>query len=168
MPRALSAGYRQSIEATASDELTVTLLRLSHADLAVTLRVNSDVVDYVYGGETYYGIGVPMPMLSDDESLPQAKVWIPNVDQRIGEAVLALSSAPSIEIEWVVKSDFDDAVPRQPLGTPTVEYLAEQLYLRNVKCDAMGLSGDIVGKDLSTEAWPKHRTTPQDCPALFR
>lgn len=166
--RTISAGFRNEIESTNGQDVIVIFATVNHPSLEGPFYVNSDVTDYVYNGNTYLGVGFSMSFLSDDDSPPQAKVTIPNVDRRIGEAVLNISDSPTIRIELLVKSDFTNDTPRQPIGSPSPEYVAPLLFLRNVTFDAMQFTADIMSYDISTEPWPKIRTTPSDTPALFR
>lgn len=168
MARTLTAGFRDEIESTNGQDVLVIFATITHASLEVPFYVNSDVADYVYGGNTFLGTGFQLSFLSDDENPPQAKATIPNVDRRIGAALLAISDSPQIKIELLVKSDFTDALPRQPIGTPLPEYVAPLLFLRNTQWDAQQMTADIFSYDITSEPWPKIRTTPTDTPALFR
>lgn len=164
--RTLGAAFRGELESVFSGEVIVCFVTIDHTDLLVPIRVNSDIVDYVYNGDTYTGAAFAISLLSDNEQAPRLQASINNVDRIIGETVLALTSAPRIKIELFAKSDFTDAIPRVASGTPTVEYSAPHLFLRNVSCDAMALSGDVVGYDFSTEPWPAIRSTPDKLPGL--
>jgi len=166
--RTISADFRDDVESTNGGDVAVWFFTITHPDLETPLYFNSDIVDYVYGGNTFKGTGCGMPLLTDDENPPQAKFTVPNVDRIIGETVLAISDAPRFSIQVMARSDFDDSNPRQPVGTPTIEYEADYLYLRNVSCDAWQLTADIVSYDVTTEPWPKIRATPDYLPALFR
>jgi len=166
--RTISAGFRDEIESTNGQDVIVIFATITHPALESPIYVCSDIVDYVYGGNTYRGAGFSISFVSDDENPPQAKVTLPNVHRKIGEALLAISDAPQIGLRLLVKSDFTDDDPRQPIGSPSPEYIAAALFLRNVQWDASQFTGDIFSYDISTEPWPKIRTTPTDTPALFR
>ncbi|HXF88147.1 MAG TPA: DUF1833 family protein [Xanthobacteraceae bacterium] len=165
--RNLSAKFRRQIEAVAADDPLVMFAEVYAADLLDPVRVNSDVVDYVYGGNTWIGCGFSLVFLTDDERPPRARVSIPNVDRRIGAAARAVSSV-RLNLYLMLKSDFDDNDPRQPIGAPVPEYVARHLFLRNVSCDALTLSGEITAFDLAAEPWPKIRSTPDLLPGLYR
>lgn len=168
MSRIVSTGFRENVESIAAEDLPVFLVTISHATLEQPIRVNSDIVDYVYNGDTYYGSAVAFSLLTDDESPPQAKISIHNVDPRIGEAVLAISSAPRMDFDLVMKSDFTDDDPRTAIGTPTVELSVRHLFLRNVSCNALMLTADIGSYDITSEPWPKLRSTAEFVPDLFQ
>ena len=168
MTRPVSARMRDALEAPFSSEVLVFFATIDHPDFIAPIRVNSDLVDYSYNNAIYIGCGFALSLLTDDEALPKAQASIPNVDRRIGEAVLALRSAPSIKIELLSREDFDDSTPRQPIGTPIVEYSAPQLFLANVTADASVMTADIVGFDLVNEPWPAIRSTHDRLPALYK
>ncbi len=106
-------------------------------------------------------------MLSDDDQPPRAGVIIENVDQIIGETLIALAESPTIHMRQMAKSDWDENFPRNPLATPEIEIDAPQLKLRNVKGDAMQLTADVYGYDLTTEPWPSIRSTKGRLPGLY-
>lgn len=165
--RTLAAGFRDAIESRHNSDAVVFFATISHPDLDGPLYFNSDIIDYVYDSKTFIGAAFSINILTDDESPPKASVAIHNVDQVIGTAIQALASSPQIKIEIFAKSDFDDANPRVAVGTPTVEYSAPFLLLRNVNCDAISLSADLAGADFSAEPYPAIRATADRLPGLF-
>jgi hypothetical protein len=168
MPREITANLRTELEASRSGEFLVFFAEITHPDLIEPYRFNSDLVDYVYEGETWLGAGFEVSLMSDDESPARARVSIHNVDQAIGEAIRAIATSPRIDMKVCAQSDFSDANPRVEIGTPVVEYSAPYLELRNVKCDAQFITGDLVGPDLTAEPWPSIRSTKDKLPGLFR
>src|SRR5581483_4905197 len=142
--RPLTAAFRNTLEAVHPDDAIVIFASVYHSSLAEPVRVNSDVVDYVWNGATYIRCAFQISFLTDDDSPPQAKVSIPNVDQRVGNAVRALTDSPRIEIAVLVKSDFNEDTPRRPIAVPIAEYEAGSLFLRNVSCTALALTADIT------------------------
>lgn len=168
MPRNISAGFRDAIEGSQTTETIVLFVTIEHRQLSEPICVNSDIVDYIYNGRRFFGCGFSLSLLNDDDQPARAQCAIENVDQRIGNAVLALPDSPTIKVEVMVKSDFDNAVPRQPIGTPIVEYSAPFLKLRNVTCTALSLTGDLIGYDPTAENFPAIRTTQDKLPGLYR
>lgn len=157
--RTLLAGFRDNIESQYNSDALVFFATITHPDLYGPLYFNSDILDYVYNGNTFVGAAFQITLLTDDEQVPQAKVSIHNVDQAIGTAVQALSSSPQIKIELFAKSDFTDDNPRVAVATPTAEYSAPFLLLRNVNCDDITISADLMGNDFSVEPYPAIRAT---------
>lgn len=167
--RTLASSFRNAIEARYNGDAIVIFATVTHPDLASPLYFNSETinVNYVYGGNTFVAAAFHLTLVTDDEQTPQAKVSIHNVDQVIGNTLQGLATSPLIGIQLFAKSDFTDDIPRVAIATPTVEYSAPILYLRNVNCDAMMLSADLYSVDISTEPWPAIRATKDRVPGLF-
>jgi hypothetical protein len=101
-------------------------------------------------------IAVIPPGQSDEE--PQGKIQVPNVDQRIGEALDAIAGPATITVTAVLESD-----PEEIVGGPH-----SGLKLQNVKIDAMLAEGDLLRPQISTAAWPKQWIRPAKFKAAFR
>jgi hypothetical protein len=98
MPRTVSTSFRRATEQPASGVVALVFLEIDHAKLAEPIRLVSDQVDYIWQGKRWLG-GMPFEaeLLSDEEGPPRAKLRVQNIDQRIGEVVLAIDSPPTIE-----------------------------------------------------------------------
>lgn len=167
MTRTVAAAFRDAIEASFSSEVLVWFATVTHPLLGVAITVNSDVTDYNYNGLLYRGCAFQFTFVNDDDQPPHGAIIIENVDQIIGETLIALSDSPTLHMQLMAKSDFDENFPRNALGTPTVEIDAPLLKLRNVKGDAMQLTADVYGYDLTTEPWPSIRSTKSRLPGLY-
>jgi hypothetical protein len=106
--RSLAGAFRGELESPLSSEVAVIFITVDHPDLQVPIRINTDIVDYVYGGNTFTGTGI-YRTLSDDEQVPRLQVSFVNVDRTIGQTILALTTPPRIKLELLAKSDFDEA-----------------------------------------------------------
>lgn len=166
--RVLASTFRAAMEASNSSEVPVLFVTITHPDMLIPIYLNSDIRDYVLNGNTFIGAAIDISILSDDSNPPQAKVTIPNVDRRIGDAVLGISTSPILQIELYAASDFTTDSPAQPIGTPTREYVAPYLQMSNVKCDALNYGADLKSFDLTPEPWPAIRTTRERLPGLYR
>ena len=108
-------------------------------------------------------------LLTDDESPPTARLQIQNVSPQIGNSIRALLTPPRLKIELLSSADFNLTVmPRTEIGSATVIYSADQLFLINTSVDAMVISGQIVGWDYVQRVWPAERATQANFPGLFR
>lgn len=168
--RSLSTPFRNSLEASANGDAALLFATISHPSLTGPIRVVNDIVDYVWGGETFYGLPFMMEFLSDGDRPPSGKLTIQNIDRRIGQAIIKLDVSPGIQIDVLPSSDFGAAVAgvRTEIGTPTAEYSAPRLRLRNVTGDAMAIEGELWSYDLSREPYPAVRSTKDRLPGLFR
>ena len=192
--RTIASTFRANIEASNTSDFPVIFVTVSHPNLDTPLYFNSDIRNYLLNGITYIGAALEISLLSDDVNPPQAKVTIPNVDEEIGDVVLAMTTPPRIEMDVYAASDFDSGSPANPLSgnilmedgvstilmedgvstfqlenpQPVLQYSAPYLFLQNVQCDAVSLSADIRSFDLSSEPWPSIRSTRDRLPGLFR
>jgi hypothetical protein len=169
MTRNVTASFRRAAEASFNDEVDLVFLTISHPTLGTPIRVVWDTVDFIFGGNTFLGFPFDIELLSDDEQPPTARLQIQNVSPRIGDTVRALMTPPSLKIELLSSADFNLTVtPRTPIGSPTVIYSADKLFLINVSVDIMMITGQIVGWDFQQRVWPAERATKANFPGLFR
>ena len=168
--RSLSTAFRTSLESSANPDALLLFATITHGDLPDPIRVVNDIVDYQWQGELYTGIPFMIDLLSDTDAPPTAKIRMQNVNQVIGRVVLGLKSSPRIQLDVLASSDFYDAVDnlRLPIGSPTAEYSAPRLRLRNVTGDAMMVEGELYSFDVTREPYPVIRTTKDRLPALYR
>lgn len=181
--RPTSYSLRSTANASASGEVILTFVTITHPNMHAAIRVvseddsgisyaNGKIVNYRLDGLLYKGMPFRLSYLSDGENLAQANAAIPNIDQEIGEQVRALTTAPSIRFRCIKASDFDELYDednaRNPIGIPTVEYDADYLYLRDVQGNDMVVMGSISTFDLGNEPYPPTRTIKEITPALYR
>jgi hypothetical protein len=105
MPRAIATQFLADFEALNAQDMEIVLLTISYPTF--TVRFARDVVNYVWRGETYFGAMFDLEFVSDDENEPHGTLRVPNVDRRIGESILAISSPPQLRIDVLGLSDFD-------------------------------------------------------------
>jgi hypothetical protein len=170
MPRQITASLRREIERQETGEVVLAFLTITHRDLAETIRVVSDGVDYVWQGERYIGFPFDSQLLSDGDAPPKAQLVLENVDERIGQTLRRLRGPARLRMDAVAASWFDETVsPRVPLGAePVADYTADHLFLTNVSGDALQLTGDIRSYDYVQETWPAVRATENRLPGLFK
>ena len=169
MPRNISTTFRKEAEAQFSDEADLCFLTISHGTLADPIRVVWDTKDYVYSGFSWIGFPFEISILSDDDQPPKAQLTIQNIDPRIGDTLRILTTPPRLKIELLSTLDFDTSVdPRTEVGSATVIYSADRLFLINARVDFLTVSGEIVGWDYLQRVWPGQRATQAIFPGLFR
>lgn len=170
MPRILSASLRREIERQETDEALIAFLTITHPDLDAAIRVCSDGVDYVWGGETFIGFPFDAQLLTDGDQPPVAQLAVQNVDRRIGNSLRSLTGPARLRLDIVAASWFDrSAAPRLPIAAePSAEYTADKLFLANVKCDDLQITADIVSWNYLQDIWPGLRATQNRLPGLFR
>ena len=157
MSRSLSSAARQSVYAAETGEAFIILLTLSHASLAIPIRVTSDAVVTTSRGNSF----IPFPfdlILPDDQDnrSPRARLVIDNVDRQIVQAVRSLSSAATVLIEIIRAASPD-----------TVEAQFVDFKLTNVSYNAMRVEGNLTIEDFTSEPFPAASFSPSLFPGLF-
>ncbi len=180
MPRDISTLIRSSLEGPRDGEIFLTFLIIAHPDLSPSIYVVNDVatdagatVTYQYAGNTYIAFPFDLELLTDGDASPVGRLTIQNVDRVLGEAVRALTTAPTVEFRMIPASEFDLTVnPRVgATGSPeeiTPIYVATGLEMRGISVDAMSISGEVAAINDAQEPWPSIRATQARTPGLFR
>lgn len=177
--RTLTTGFRNSIEKPYSDEIPLIFATITHPALAQTIRIANDVVDFIWTAQTYVGFPFDITILTDSDKAPSATIRMQNVDGKIGAAALLLVSSPRLQLNILAASDFGPVLPytktdgsigklRTEIATPTSQYHAPHLRLRNVRGDVMAVEAELWSYDLSQEPFPAIRTTKDNVPGLWR
>jgi Domain of unknown function (DUF1833) len=169
MPRNISLSFRRTLESSFADEVDLVFLTISHPTLIDPIRIVWDTKYFIKGGLTFIGFPFEITLLTDDEQAPQATLTIQNVTPRIGDAIRELQSPPRLKMELLCSADFNLTVdPRTEIGTATVIYSADKLFLTNVSVDILNITGTIVGWDYLQRTWPGQRAMQANFPGLFR
>jgi hypothetical protein len=156
MPRVVTSAFWEAMSFSASDEDFVVLATISHPSIAPPIRVVSDTQDLVSNGETFIGFPFEFALPTDSDSPPKGRIRIQNVDRRIGQVVLSLSTAVDLQLDVVLRSDPN-----------TLQVSYKNLKLRNITGDAIALEGEIGVQDYSTIPWPRIKATRALLPGLF-
>lgn len=157
MSRSLSSAAQAAIFAAQTGQAFLILLTLSHDELAAPIRVTSDAVATVSGGETYnpFPFAIALPQERDDQ-LASTRLVIDNVDRSIVIALRSITSAPEVEMKVVLASSPD-----------TIEAGPFTWTLKGAKYDALTVEGELAFEDILNEAFPGGSFVPQTHPGLF-
>jgi hypothetical protein len=162
MPAFQDAAYPQE-----TGEAFIALIVIDHASLADPIYLTDaggtydpvlDTYILTVGADDYIcaPIEIIPPGQSDEE--PRGTLRVPNVDQRIGEAIESISGAATCTVTIVLESD-----PTEVMAGPY-----QLLELRNIRGDAMTLEGSLVWPSLTVEPWPWDWIRPAKFRAAFR
>ena len=108
-------------------------------------------------GETYIAFPFTPELPTDNEEQPTARLRIANVDRRISESLMHLTSPPELAFEIIRSSEPDEVLRR-----------FARFELRNVTWDAIEVAGDLMQATFAAEPWPNIRVVPSLFPSLFR
>jgi hypothetical protein len=92
----------------------------------------------------------------DQDNVPQVKLEIDNVDRIIVDAIRAISTAATVDIEVVLAS-----------SPNTIEVGPITMTMRNIEYDALKVRATLVFEELFTEPYPGDSFTPASHPGLF-
>lgn len=169
MSRASAVAVREELEDLHSPHALLAFLTIRHPNLADPIRVVSDVLDYIKGGETFIGLPFGYRLLTDGESAPRTELRMQNADRRIGQALLSLTGRAVLELQICSSADFDLSVsPRTEIGSAAAIYAFRHFSLANVTATATDLTGEVILQDYSVEPWPAVRATEDRLPGLYR
>lgn len=169
MTRPIDADVKRGLEAPESPDALLAFLTVSHPLLPEPIRVVSDVMDYLVGGQAFTGLPFEFGVLSDGEGPPMTELRLQNVDSRIGRALLGLNDRAQIGLEIRSSADFDLSLdPREELPGGSTIYAFTGFELIDVTGTASDISGRVMLRDYAQEPWPGLRVTQSRCPALFR
>lgn len=140
-----------------SDDPIVALLTIEHPRWGVPQRMVSDINQVVSRGLTFLPSAFELQVVSDDDGPPRASLSLPNASREIGTELQKLDSAPECKIEVIALSHPDEPI-----------YTAARLEIVEINLGAVVVSGDLRGKDFTSEPIGTKRVIPRDFPAFFR
>ena len=110
---------------------------------APPLRVVNNTVEIVSRGETFTATYFEIVLPSDDgEQLPEVKLAIQNIDQRILEWVRGFRTAPNLKMELVLSTQPD-----------VVERSIDYLRLDEISYDALEITGTLRVENVMSAAF---------------
>lgn len=167
--RAIPAATQAALERTQAPDALLAFLTIEHSSLAQPIRVVSDVLPYVVGGQTFEGMPFEFQLLAEEESAPSTQLRIQNVDRKIGQALRLATDRAMVRIDILSSADFDlTQIPRVEIGPATPIYGFRHFELVDVQVDPVEISGRVFLRDYSQEPWPGVLATQSRCPGLFR
>lgn len=177
MPRSINSAVRAEFEDPRSTDPLLHFLTLEASGLDTPLRLvndnatrNGTVCTYTYGGKSFTSFPFDIKILSDDAQAPRGLIEVPNVGRELGEIIDSIRSRVRVTL-WTVlpASDFDLTVnPRTLIASAHPIYTVTGMEIRNIKVDAMMVTGDLAAVDDTAEPWPAVRATQDRFPGLFR
>jgi hypothetical protein len=167
--RVIDADVREALEREATPHAMLAFLTIEHPTLAEPIRLVSDVMDYVWGAETWIGMPFDFAQLTDEDGAPSAEIRVQNVDRRIGKALRALPDRATLRLDILTSADFDLSVdPRVEVGTALPVYSFSHVELVDATVNAIEVTGRVFLRDPTQEPWPGVSATQTRCPGLFR
>jgi len=158
MSRSLSAAARRGVFAQSTGEVYLTTLTITHAALAVAIRVVNDTTDLVRQGQTFVGFPFRIHLPPDvEDRIVQVQLEIDNVDRRIGTALAGITGRPKVRLEVVLAA-----------SPETVEVGPYIFGLAEIEIDAMVVRGTLTYAPLLERRIPRDSQDPLRFPGMFR
>lgn len=145
--------FRDAAYVEETDQDVVVLLLIEHEDLDTPVRLTTAAgtlqADESYAfaslGQTWISAAFEIDLPGESDKAPQAKLVVPNVDQRIGRTLDSIAT-PAVCTIWAVL----EQQPNVIVGGPH-----QHLRLVDVSGDAMEIEGTLKRKELTSEPWPR-------------
>lgn len=169
MPRqTISENFRNEHNLEGGAEFGLFFLTFSHETLSENVYIVTDIIDYVYDGNTYTGIPLEIEVFTDTDAAPSANVRIQNIDRRLGEILRGIDTPLKLSFKIILSSQFNqNVIPRTAIGTPHVEYYVPYCELKETNGDVVSISGKIQIIDFTQETFPQAFATKSKFPGYF-
>lgn len=156
MPRTVSLTALRAAMAQESQEVYVTLLKITHPDITTLYRCdNTETV--VHGGQNYLPAAFKFQLPSDEsEREPVSQLMFPNVDRDLIDEIRGIQGGPVIEVKIVLAS-----------SPATVEYGPVNLKVKSVSYNAMWVTMQLGFDPFAGEPVPWVKFTPEWFPGMF-
>lgn len=154
-----SAAFTRELLSQQTAEAVLVLLDLTHASLGAPIRITSDAVETVRGGQTYlpYAFDVVLPSeASGGAGRPQ--LVIDNVDRLIISAMRQIPPGDPVTVSAVV------VLGSSPDTTERGPYV---FALRRVTYNAFRITGELSYDDRLEDGYPAGLYTPSTFPGIF-
>lgn len=167
--REIPNGVRRELEKPETEDILLVFLTLYVEGTHDIIRVVSDTRNYMKEGYEYLAFDFQINLLSDTDDPPSANLSIPNIDARIGRAILRSVNPIRVDIEVISASEFDlTQNPAVALNDPINKvYVAKRLRLADVTGTLLTISGTLRSWDYTQESWPSLKATQDRFQGLF-
>lgn len=156
--RQISAAAMQAVLAQNTAEVFVPCLSINHPAFAnpIRLALNTEVMHRAAGDYMPYAFQIDLPSQHDD-SLPQVKLTVDNVDLQVNDAIRTLQGPPTVTMDVVMASSPD-----------TVEIGPFNYSLQSATANADTIQG-VLGfeEDIFSQQVPGQNYQPSNSPGLF-
>lgn len=151
-----TSNFLSTVHRQESGNVLSVLIEIRHPSIAEPIRLCDNTEDLISNGNVYTGFPFELVLFQEDGQTPRASIRIQNVDRRIGDAVLGLTTRPTMDIAVVLSDSPDD-----------FEFDWISTELASVDGNVIAVSGDITGIDYTSEPWPYLRATANALPGLY-
>lgn len=151
-----SSAFLTTVHSQESGNVVSVLIEIRHPSLSEPIRLCDNTEDLTSNGNVYTGFPFELTLFQEDGQTPRASIRIQNVDRRIGDAVMGLTTRPKMDIAVVLADSPDD-----------FEFDWISTELASVDGNVISVTGDITGMDFTSEPWPYLRATKDALPGAY-
>lgn len=157
MPRAVSAGFLQSVFSQDTEEVFLTLLKIEHADLDEIIYLVNNSEDVVHDGQTYTAFPFEMDLPDEtDGSFSRMTILLDNAGLDYVEAFRSISGPADVTMSLVLASDPD-----------VVECGPFRFLSRGAAMSADEIRLELSYEDILNEPFPGDIMSPGSVPGIF-
>ena len=152
-----SVNFVQASNAVETEEVFLTLLEITHPDMPDVIRFVDNTLPIESNNNFYdpYPFRITLP--EDRQGiLPEVKLTIDNVDQRLITSIRGFSNPPLVTVKIILASAPDQ-----------IEMQLDNLKLRNVRFDAFTITGSLALDSPLSRKFPSGTYNPKQYPAIF-
>ena len=157
MARNVSTNYLEAVNSNGK-ELPLTLLEITHANLATPVRVVNDTQDITVGGNVFSKMSFRATLPDDlNQGLPRARLAIDNVGRELTQWIESTGGGQGAEVRimQVLRSD------------PNTIELDITLGLDKVSMNQLEVSGELGFEDILNRPAVTLNYRPEVAPGLF-
>lgn len=152
----ITANAVESANASATDEVWLMLLDITHPDLSEPIRVVNNNENITSNGNLYIAYAFSVELPGDNDDVPRVQLRIDNVDRVIVDSIRAIDTRPATAILRVILASApDDIIAEFNASLQTVDY------------DQYEVTGTFGTEAILSEPFPGHTFTPSSHPGLF-
>lgn len=158
MSRTISTDLLKELYKTQTDEIFLSLLRLSHPDWGSDIYLVSDSEDVVSNGNTYTSFPFNVSLPTEDAEKPQSSTTLTAcaVDRSLIEILRGVSSEITAYLSFTTKSDPD-----------TLIYGESRFIIPSASYTDTTITASLTLEPILSEPIPKDTFTPTQFPGLF-
>ena len=155
--RETSAAFRRAAFSQQSDEVFLTLVKLSHADFADDIRLVNDWHAVTHQSATYQPFAFTIELPDDETGVVPVLSWSADmVTLDLIRALRSITGAISARVVQVLRSSPD-----------TIEIDLGDVELRAIEYNARSLSGTMTIEPVLEQSVSRMTFTPSTTPGLF-
>lgn len=153
----LSTEMKAALFQQETDEVFLTLLTLSHEDLAATIYLVDNTENITSNGIVFtaFPFRFTLPM-NDPKQPPRATIEIDNIDRQIVTAIRMIQEPPTVSLEII-----------RAVAPDVIEVSLTDFVMTDVRYNALTVSGTLSYENFLQEPYPGDDFVPSTFPGIF-